>query len=238
MLILSILQFFSRRLRRLCHPTAREVPRGIPGSPEPLCRGNLEGSILSMRSLRVNPHRCCRQFGDDRLLSFRRYISSGLRWIWNGVASRRVTLSRSVLPGDLIMPPDADTPFIVQNDEDARRYTLSQVVIPLNLLDKSLLPTSIGNFPSAIIATIHEAGDLTEIIPREKFRPLVSHARSVYIDPVDGGALRASFTLNSGSYADVAMREVCGDQILCKSEEGPRKVELNLLRMFPDICFL
>ncbi|KAF4724411.1 hypothetical protein FOZ62_010057, partial [Perkinsus olseni] len=167
----------------------------------------------------------------------RRYICSGLSWLWNGLASRRISLSGHVLPGDLVVAPGSDTPIIVKDAEDARSFTLSDVVLPLNLIDEPNLPTSVVDAHSTIIPMLRGVRDRADV-PIEKFRPLVSLARSVYIDPIDGGALRVSFTLARGSYPDVAMREVCGDQILRKSEEEPKKAELSLARMFPDICFL
>ncbi|KAF4669684.1 Crossover junction endonuclease mus81 [Perkinsus olseni] len=167
----------------------------------------------------------------------RRYICSGLSWIWNGLASRRISLSRHVLPGDLVVAPGSDTPIMVKDAEDARSFTLSDVVLPLNLIHEPTLPTSVVDAHSTIIPMLREVRDLAKV-PIEKFRPLVSLARSVYIDPIDGGALRVSFTLDRGSYPDVAMREVCGNQILRKSDEEPKEVELSLARMFPDICFL
>ncbi|KAF4725255.1 hypothetical protein FOZ63_031337, partial [Perkinsus olseni] len=151
----------------------------------------------------------------------RRYICSGLSWIWNGLASRRISLSRHVLPGDLVLPPASDTPIIVKDAEDARSFTLSDVVLPLNLIDEPTLPTVVDAH-SAVIPMLRRISDLAEV-PLEKFRPLVSLARSVYIDPIDGGALRVSFTLDRGSYPDVAMREVCGNQILRKLDEKPKK---------------
>ncbi|KAF4662200.1 Crossover junction endonuclease mus81 [Perkinsus olseni] len=167
----------------------------------------------------------------------RRYICSGLSWLWNGLASRRISLSRYVLPGDLVLPPASDTPTIVKDAEDARSFTLSDVVLPLNLIHEPTLPTSVVDAHSTIKPMLREFRDLADV-PIEKFRPLVSLARSVYIDPIDGGALRVSFTLDRGNYPDVAMREVCGNQILRKSDEEPKKIELSLARMFPDICFL
>ncbi|KAF4665850.1 Crossover junction endonuclease mus81 [Perkinsus chesapeaki] len=168
----------------------------------------------------------------------RRFIATGLCWIWNGLASRRISHSSLVAPGDIVLPFESEAPIVVKDTRDAEQFTLADVVIPLNLLDEGDLPAAIdGGIIQPLKARLVRSRGIGGI-PLDRFRRLSSHASSVYIDPVDGGAVKVSFTLRTGSYADSAMREVCGDQLLLKSDEEPKKVEVNAARMFSEICFL